>query len=287
MAHESHQGSYVFDANDPTELARLIDQDRMATRAMGGAFAGLTDQEIIRFQNILDLGCGPGGWVLDAAHARPEAEVAGVDSNRTIVDYANARARSQDLLNASFGVMDITQPFDFADGAFDLVNARFLAGVLKREVWTPFLNECTRILRPGGILRLTEQLDGAVTTSASGEAMTRLFYQALWRSGYGFSPDGGSYGIAFMLPQLLRQANYQHTTYASHALEISEDTPAWADFYHNIEIGYLQAKPFLIKADLITSDAFDHLYQQALIEWRSQGFTGVWNFLTAWGYKAT
>ncbi len=34
--------TYVFDPEDPTEMARLINQDRVTTRAMGGHFLGST-----------------------------------------------------------------------------------------------------------------------------------------------------------------------------------------------------------------------------------------------------
>ncbi len=143
--------SYVFDPESPTEMARLINQSRMTTQAMGGPLSGITDPSLLH--NILDLGSGPGGWSLDVAFALPDSEVEGVDISRTMVDYARARARTQQLSNASFNIMDITQPLQFPDASFDLVNTRFLFSVLKRDAWSPFLNECTRVLRPGGILR--------------------------------------------------------------------------------------------------------------------------------------
>src|SRR5581483_12528370 len=109
--------TYVFDSESPTEMARLINQDRTITQAMGGPLSGIPDPSGL--QNILDLGCGPGGWVLDVAFALPAAEVEGMDISRIMVDYAHARARTQLLPNASFGVMDITEPFDLPDASYD------------------------------------------------------------------------------------------------------------------------------------------------------------------------
>src|SRR5690349_5133064 len=124
MEHEEAvTNTYVFDANNPTELARLINQDRVITHAMGGALMGISN--LVKLRNILDLGCGPGGWALDSAFLLPEAEVEGFDASRPMVDYANARAHSQRLSNVSFGVMDITRPFELPDTSFDVVNARF------------------------------------------------------------------------------------------------------------------------------------------------------------------
>src|SRR5438067_1324201 len=116
----SSTNTYIFDPDSPTELARLIHQDRVITKAMGGPLSGIPDTAPLH--NVLDLGCGPGGWVLDVAFALPDAEIEGVDASRAMVDYANARARTQQLRNASFGVMDITHPLEFPHHAFDLVN---------------------------------------------------------------------------------------------------------------------------------------------------------------------
>lgn len=279
--------TYMFDPNSPAELGRLINQDQMQTRAMGGPFAGLRNEEVAGFRNVLDLACGPGGWVLDAAFPHPAIEVAGIDISRPMIDYASARASSQGVTNATFGVMDVTQPLDFADGTFDLVNARYLVGVLKREAWMFLLTESMRLLRPGGILRLTEPVVYPMTTSPAGEVINRLLHQALWYRGYGFSSDGETSGdaVSFMLPRLLRQAGYQVVKYTPHTLEISDDTDAWANFYRNMEVGCLMAKPLLINTGVVLSEEFDRLYRQMLIEWNTPGFTGLWHFLTAWGYK--
>jgi ubiquinone/menaquinone biosynthesis C-methylase UbiE len=154
MEEEEGKGNNtsVFDSESPTELARLINQDRIVTQAMGGPLSGVTDP--FRRQNIVDLGCGPGSWALDVAFELPHAEIEGVDISRIMVDYANARARTQQLPNASFGVMDLTRPPEFPDASFDLASARLLFAVLKRNAWLLFLTECRRVLRSGGLLRL-------------------------------------------------------------------------------------------------------------------------------------
>ncbi len=274
----SLNNTYVFDPESPTELARLTNQERIVTQAMGGPLSGVSDHSLLR--NIVDLGCGPGGWVLDTAFTLPDAEVEGVDVSRIMVDYANARARTQQLPNASFGTMDLTEPLEFPDASFDLVNARFLGPVLKREVWSPFLSECTRVLRPGGILRLTELVEGGITSSPAVNEFMRLITRALWQAGYGFSPDGHSVGITHALPRLLRKLGYEQIRVMGHALEHSADTEAWADQYHNIEVGGQQLKPFLLSLGLITPEALYHLHQQALIHMHQQEFCGMMYLLT-------
>ena len=127
-----------------------VSADRGTTKAMKGPLAEQPPETIAALQTVLDVACGPGGWVLDVAFAHPDIEVAGVDISTVMIDYANARASSQQIPNASFGSMDINKPLDFSDASFDLVNARFINGVLRKENWAPFVAECTRLLRPGG-----------------------------------------------------------------------------------------------------------------------------------------
>lgn len=232
---------------------------------------------------VLDLACGPGGWVLDVAFAHPEFEVCGVDVSRTMIDYANARAASQGLRNASFGVMNITKSFDFDDASFDLLNARFLSGALKREAWQPFIAECTRILRPGGILRLTEGDDPGISTSPALELLSSLTLQAMWRVGYGFSPDGRTLGMSPMLPKLLSRAGYHDIHIIPLATDFSADTALWADFYHNNEITYYNLKPLFVSLGLVTSEEIEHVYQQALIEMHATDFAYMTHALSVWG----
>jgi ubiquinone/menaquinone biosynthesis C-methylase UbiE len=280
---EKEDNTYLLDTESPAEMARLINQERLLTQAMGGSLTGIPASAT--FYHVLDLGCGPGGWVLDVAFSFPEMEVTGVDISKTMIEYANARARSQQLFNTSFGFMDITKPLDFADNSFDLVNARFLFAVLRREAWPSLIAECTRILRPGGILRVTEPIDIGVTTSPSYQRIMELWYQASWQAGYGFSADGKTLGVSHMLPTLLRQTGLHTLQFHAHVLEVSTGTDAWFDFYRNAEVGGQQARPFFVKMGVTTPTEIEALYQQAFIEMNAEDFCGMWHYLSVWGSK--
>ncbi len=281
----AQSNTYFLDPESPEEMARLINLDRITTRAMGGPLSGLTAEEVAGLRNVLDVGCGPGGWVLDMAFAYPDIEVAGVDISRTMVDYANARARSQGLTNASFGIMDITQPLDFADGAFDLVNGRLLVGVLRGGIWPAFIGECRRLLRPGGIVRLTEAIDGGASTSPAYERWQAEMAKAVERAGYGFEAPARGGDVALFLPRLLRSFGYQQVQIRAHALEFSAGTDAWADLYHNAEVASFLALPFLVKTGVMTQAEAEQLHQQMLAEMRSPDFCGMWRFVTVWGKR--
>lgn len=132
---------------------------------------------------MLDIACGPGAWALDVAQAFPQKRVTGIDISRMMVQYAKAEAREKGLYNASFQVMDALKPLAFADDSFDLVNARFITGFMSKAASPILVRECMRILRPGGILRLTEcespltnSVNMGVTTQ---EEANRLYLQTL------------------------------------------------------------------------------------------------------------
>src|SRR5438876_3260295 len=165
MTDSSSESTYIFNVEQADELARLIQQGQALTRAAGGPLSSIDAATMEECCDVLDLGCGPGDWALDVAFAHTDIDVTGVDISKLMIDYASSRAETQLLNNVSFRLMDITKPFAFADASFDLINARFLVAVLYRDAWVPFLQECMRVLRPGGVLRLTEPIDLGLTSS--------------------------------------------------------------------------------------------------------------------------
>jgi ubiquinone/menaquinone biosynthesis C-methylase UbiE len=284
-AMNNDENTYILDPESPVEMTRLIDLDRVLTKAMGGALSGAP--ELPMKAQLLDLSCGPGGWVLDVAYANPDSEVAGIDISKTMIDYANARARTQGLTNASFGVMDITQTLDFSDATFDLVNARLLVGVLKRHAWEPFIAECSRILKPGGILRLTEPIDAlGVSNSVAYEKLNQFVYQLFWQSGYGFSVDGHSLSMSITLPWMLRKVGYQNVRSLGHIFEFSAGTEGYIDTRKNIQALQYQAKASMSRMNTPQeAERIEELYQDALRDMFSDEFRGAWHLTTILGTK--
>src|SRR5437660_5869950 len=136
---------YVIDAENAAEMARLMVQDRLLTTAMGGLFA--EQEDLSSIYRVLDIGCGPGGWLLDVAAHSPQMQGVGIDISQLMIAYATDLARSHTLPNVVFRVMDATGPLDFADASFDLVNGRILSGFLATSGWGTLLQECWRITR--------------------------------------------------------------------------------------------------------------------------------------------
>src|SRR6185312_11213740 len=82
--------TYLFDSEDGTEMARLIHLDRVMTKGMGGLLVGLP--ELSETAQVLDLCCGPGGWVLDLAYEHSDMKITGIDLSQIMIKYARARA---------------------------------------------------------------------------------------------------------------------------------------------------------------------------------------------------
>ncbi len=278
------ESTYIFDSESASEMARLTHQGQLLTQAMGGPLAGIDRSDTAQWQQVLDIGCGPGDWVLDVAVELAAVEVAGIDISRLMVDYANTRARSQHLVNASFEVMDIRNPLEFPDETFDMVNVRYLFAVLRRDEWVPFLQECRRILRPGGLLRLTEPINLGLTSSPALGQLNTWFFQVLQRNGYCFSVDG-TVGLAHKLPRLLREAGCQSIQQIGHCLDFSGDTDAWTAIYRNLEVVHASALPLLVKAGVTSQEEAEAQYQSMLIELHADDFCGVWHYVSVQGTK--
>src|SRR5579872_5078914 len=137
------ENTYILDSESASEMARLVGQDRLITQGMGGLFPERND--ISNLRDVLDIACGPGGWVCDVAFANPDIQVTGIDISNKMIEYARATAWSQKLENASFSVMDALKPLDFPDNSFDMVNARFLVAFMPKAAWPKLLEECVRI----------------------------------------------------------------------------------------------------------------------------------------------
>ncbi len=276
------KNTYVIDTESAAEMARLLDQDRLITTHMGGLFPERPGFDHIR--HVLDIACGPGGWAQEVAFAHPEIEVVGIDISRTMNEYARAMAQVQHLSNVSFKVMDVLQPLDFPDNSFDLVNSRLIFGFMPPAAWPALMQECLRVTRPGGIIRLIE-CESDITTSAATQQLTGLVTRALQLAGRSFSPDGRHFGIIPMLGHFLHEAGCQSIEKKAYVLDWSAGMEAHESTRLNLQFLLKLLEPFLVRMKLITEEQFDPLYQLALEEMQSDDFCAVTIFISAWGEK--
>ena len=100
--------------------------------------------------SCLDFGCGPRG-ITDVLSRRVGAtgRVVGLDMNAAFLEYARANAAD----HAEFVLGDAYSP-ELAQGSFDLVHMRFVAGTSGKP--ERLLQEAIKLARPGGIVALQE-----------------------------------------------------------------------------------------------------------------------------------
>ena len=272
---------FVADTESGETMTWLLNFDKIINNGMGGTLAERPDFSGIKA--ILDLACGPGGWVLDVARQHPDIEVTGIDISESMIRFAKAQATSRGYGNASFMVMDVKKPLLFEDASFDLVNERTLYGVMGPGEWPQLLAECKRILRPGGIIRLTE-LEMPVTTSPALNALWYLHTRAFYKLGRSFSVDERHIGITPVLKRLLRDAGFQDVKHQGHVMDISAGTADFEGFFRNFVYVFELVKPFMLKIEgLTTEQEWKRLYQQMQAEMLASDFCGLWTYVTAWG----
>ncbi len=281
---------FVADPNSGETMAWLINFDSFVNRGMGGALGEDLSERLSRIYRerggpvrILDIACGPGGWVADVAGEHPEYDVTGIDISRPMTDYARSLAEARGFTNAHFHVMDILKPLDFPNETFDLINARTLFGFMSPDTWPQLLGESLRIMRPGGIIRLTE-LEAPVSTSPALNWLWALTSQAFFTRGRSFSRDGRNIGIIAVLKRMLREAGYRNVSHKVYAFDLADREQREA-FRQNFQIVFTLVRPFLLASGITTEEEYDSHYLQMLAEMLAEDFDGIWIFLSAIGTK--
>jgi SAM-dependent methyltransferase len=201
-----------------------------------------------------------------------------------MIAYASAQAQVQQRANVSFRVMDILKPLDFPEASFDLVNARFISGFMLRDKWPLLFREVLRVLRPGGILRLTEP-EAGMSNKLHFEKALHTGMMAMHRAGLNFSPNGYHYGMVHMLPYFFRQAGLPILGKMAHYIEHSFGTEAHDGFYRELAMALQLFEPLVVKTQLATPEEWRDLFQKGLTEMHEEDFCAAWMLLTVWGEK--
>ena len=101
-------------------------------------------------QRILDVGCTIGHNTLPWAQTFPEAQVHAIDVAAPMLRYGHARAQTMGV-PVHFRQMDASA-LAFEDDSFDVVWSSMFLHELPLKTIRKTLQECRRVLRPGGLM---------------------------------------------------------------------------------------------------------------------------------------
>lgn len=108
-------------------------------------------------QKVLDLGCGTGSFTLRAA--QKGANIKGIDVNSQMLEVAQERAKEANLSqNIELCEMGIAELRSEKSGNYDAVTSGLCFSELTEDELIYTLREVKRILKPGGLLLVADEV---------------------------------------------------------------------------------------------------------------------------------
>ncbi|KAH9841838.1 uncharacterized protein C8Q71DRAFT_350714 [Rhodofomes roseus] len=104
---------------------------------------------------VLDLGCGTGTWILDAAKKWKDTHFVGLD----IVPLHPNLEEIDPILawRVTWVQANFLEQLPFDDGEFEFIHVRRIARGIPEDKWDHVLEEISRILKPGGAFQISEE----------------------------------------------------------------------------------------------------------------------------------
>jgi SAM-dependent methyltransferase len=250
-------------AGQTSELERL----RVQAEAWEPAGRALLEQlGEGRGQRVLDVGCGPLGWLAILSDwVGPEGEVVGTDIEPSLLEAAE----SLGLENVRLVEDDLFATQLEAD-SFDLVHARLQLTPIGRH--DEQLDVYTRLAKPGGVLVLEDPDSSAWRLQPEGAA-TAVLIEAIRMA---FKAGGGDFDTGRYLPHLLVGRGIEpHVT--THVLALGPEHP-----YLRVPLQFAQSLEGRLR-DLLGDD-FEELVESARREIEDPDRWGTsFVLVQAWG----
>ncbi|KAI0661765.1 hypothetical protein C8Q70DRAFT_967350 [Cubamyces menziesii] len=109
---------------------------------------------------VLDLGCGTGLWAIEAAKFWPKSTVVGFDIRTVQPDLTQVKLgiEYRELAERVKWIHgDFLDPLPFESEHFDFVRICCIGLSVPEDQWQDLLEECARVLRPGGVIEVIEE----------------------------------------------------------------------------------------------------------------------------------
>jgi ubiquinone/menaquinone biosynthesis C-methylase UbiE len=263
-------------------LPRLFNFDLPRLKKTGQILPEQIDISVIH--DVLDIACGYGAWAIAAAQVCPQMQFTGSDSDARALEEARAQAETYGVHNVSFTLMN---PFDLQeipDNSFDLVNARFIVGLIPAEAWPQAMREFMRVTRPGGYIQLTET-DLPITSGPACAKFEDMISRAYSQTKRSFSPEGRLLSVTPMLKGLLQDAGCGDVQQTVYFVDFSAGLEAHKEITDDVASTYQLVQPWLIQVGATTQEEVEQVYQQMLAEMQASDFCGVAFYLSVCGVK--
>jgi SAM-dependent methyltransferase len=155
-------GNYTAEwAEDDASQGALYDRGRFVYNAgAAGPYADAIPRTVAAYirrkwpdfrpAQALELGCTIGSSTLPFVDAFPDTEVHAIDVAAPVIRYAHARAEALGR-RVHFHQMN-AEELKFPDASFDLVYSIIMFHETSRTALRRILQECHRVLRPGGLM---------------------------------------------------------------------------------------------------------------------------------------
>lgn len=304
---ENENSYYPLDPNSSVEESRLLRQDQLLTECISGFFPDHLDPAQI--QRVLDIGCGPGGWLTELARHFPHMQLTGLDISEQMNEQARKIAEVEHFqdrlrfLQGNFARL----PHSF-ENAFDFINARLVQWFVDQGDREMILQGWFRALRPGGWLRLTEA-ELPITNSPASELLADLFLQVLQRQGKTLIPASRyqdletqlqtilhaneaivvtprNHGISLLLRQQLERLGCVDIHLEARCLDYSAGAPAHDSFVQDLQLSHISYRAFLLASfPGLLPEQLDQLNTVSARDMRSSEFMGIQFYLNVWGQK--
>ncbi|HXR66133.1 MAG TPA: methyltransferase domain-containing protein [Ktedonobacteraceae bacterium] len=267
------------------DLPSLVSQERALLDLLGGPFPE-RNNDFDGFTRVLDVACGAGSWALEVARAHPRLEVIGLANQQVLVSSASARAAEANLKNARFLLLTGEQrpQLPFPDEYFDLVNTQYLHSWLRADEWPDFVDECWRVTRPSGSVRMTEPERGQ-STSLAFTRLEDLFLQAMHKTGQCFSPDNRHIGAANQLVYLCQEAGWTEITRRAAITDYGKMGDLPEKPFSRIQLYTRTFQPLILQQGLASAEELATLMQQVGEEMESEDFAANRFLITVCGHK--
>ncbi len=233
---------FVQDRSNKAERERVTLQDKMFTQMMGGVLPEHPDPTL--FSRVLDVGCGTGSWLIEAARMYPTmTTLVGVDISARMVEYARTFAQEEGISDrVKFSVMDSLRMLEFPSGSFDLLNHRMGWGYLRTWDWPNLLQEYRRVTRSGGVIRISETAAFGESNSPALNQFCALGRDAFFNAGHLFvkGPDG----LTSKLADILHQQGLQNVQKRTVLMDQGTGSPMEKSAKENTRLVFRTMLPF-------------------------------------------